>query len=84
MIESRQEKPLLDLLDAYGGWPVLEGPEWNADNFSWIDHIKTLRMFNNDVLIAIWIGPDGKDSDEFILQVCTHTVFNHLKHKDKH
>ena len=29
---------------------------------------RRLRMYNNDILVAIWVGPDGKDSDEYIVQ----------------
>ena len=71
VIESRRETPLVDLLRSYGGWPVLEGEEWNATDFDWISTITRLRTFNNDILVAIWVGPDGKDSDDFILQVCS-------------
>jgi membrane metallo-endopeptidase-like protein 1 len=28
-----------------------------------------LRLYNNDILISLWVGPDGKNSDQYILQV---------------
>lgn len=68
-IEVLQERPLLDLLGHFGGWPVLEGSAWKADNFSWINLVTSLRHFNNDILVMIWVGPDGKDSNDFIVQV---------------
>ena len=67
-IEVRQEEPLLELLGHFGGWPVLEGNSWKADNFSWINLVTSLRHFNNDILVMIWVGPDGKDSNDFIVQ----------------
>ena len=27
-----------------------------------------LRKFNNDILVSVWVGPDGKNSDDFIVQ----------------
>ena len=28
-----------------------------------------LRQYNNDILVALWVGPDIQDSDEHIVQV---------------
>lgn len=28
-----------------------------------------LKLFNNDILIAEWVGPDIQNSDEYIIQV---------------
>ena len=36
--------------------------------FSWIDTVTLLRKFNNDILVSVWVGPDGKNSDDFIVQ----------------
>lgn len=69
IIQARQEKPLIELLEHFGGWPVLKGESWNGANFSWIETLTVLRQFNNDILISIWVGPDGKDSDDYIVQV---------------
>ena len=32
-IESRREEPLLSLLKELGGWPTLEGGDWDEANF---------------------------------------------------
>ena len=32
-IESRREEPLLSLLKELGGWPTLEGANWDEANF---------------------------------------------------
>ena len=32
-IESRRERPLLSLLKELGGWPTLEGGNWDEANF---------------------------------------------------
>ena len=69
VIESRKEIPLLNLLKKLGGWPVLMGEEWIEEVFDWQDTIAKLRQYNNDILVFVWVGPDGKDSDDYIVQV---------------
>ena len=72
IIETRREEPLLGLLKELGGWPVLMGDEWIPQAFDWQDTIAKLKQYNNDILVAIWVGPDGKDSDDYIVQVSCH------------
>ncbi len=48
---------------------MLKGSQWKADDFDWVNMARRLRLFNNDILVAIWVGPDGKDSDDYIVQV---------------
>ncbi len=31
-------------------------------------------MYNNDILVAVWVGPDGKDSDAFIVKVIIYLL----------
>ena len=68
-IESRKEAPLLRLLEDLGGWPVVKGESWISEAFDWQETIAKLRQYNNDILVAVWVGPDGKDSDDYIVQV---------------
>lgn len=70
ILEQRAEKPLLDLLDELGGWPMLQ-PNWNSSQFDWVLLMAQLRLYNNDILISEWVGPDIKNSDEYIIQVCS-------------
>ena len=51
-----------------GGWPVLKGQNWNNEAFNWQETIAKLRQFNNDILVTIWVGPDGKNSDDYVVQ----------------
>ena len=45
------------------------GDDWIEEVFDWQDTIAKLRQFNNDILVGVWVGPDGKDSDDYIVQV---------------
>ncbi|GFG41004.1 hypothetical protein Cfor_12600 [Coptotermes formosanus] len=67
ILEKRAEKPLLDLLDQLGGWPVLQH-DWDSSQFDWVLLMAQLRLYNNDILISEWVGPDIKNSDEYIIQ----------------
>lgn len=73
LLKKRGIKPLLHLLDSFGGWPVLD-PNWNEDYFNWINLTAELRLYNNDIFIVQWIGPDLKNSDQNIIQLDQTTL----------
>lgn len=37
--------------------------------FDFIGLIAELRLYNNDILISEWIGPDIKNSNEYVIQI---------------
>ncbi|KOB70115.1 Endothelin-converting enzyme 1 [Operophtera brumata] len=67
ILQKRSHQPLLDLLDHFGGWPILK-ENWDSSNFNWLELMARLRLYNNDILISEWVGPDIKNSDEFVIQ----------------
>lgn len=67
ILQKRGHRPLLDLLELLGGWPILDR-KWNSSNFDWLELMAKLRLYNNDILISEWVGPDIKNSDEFVIQ----------------
>lgn len=67
ILQQRAHQPLLDLLDTLGGWPILS-PDWDASKFDWLELMAQLRLYNNDILLSEWVGPDIKNSDEFVIQ----------------
>ncbi|GAU91875.1 hypothetical protein RvY_04050 [Ramazzottius varieornatus] len=68
IIERRGAEPLLKFLQELGGWPVIDST-WNASHFSFEETVATLRNMHNDILISLWIGPDGKNSSWNVLQI---------------
>lgn len=68
LLEERKLDPLMSLLDELGGWPVLAGDKWNASQFDWLELAAKLRLYNNDVFLMQWVGPDIKNSNENIIQ----------------
>lgn len=66
-IEKRGIEPLLELLEKFGGWPLLD-ETWNEKNFDWLKLTATLRKYNNDILIVEWVGADIQNSNQNIIQ----------------
>ncbi|KAJ2946219.1 hypothetical protein O0L34_g5155 [Tuta absoluta] len=67
ILAKRGHQPLLDLINLLGGWPMLN-PSWNSSSFDWLELMAKLRLYNNDILLSEWVGPDIKNSDEFVIQ----------------
>ncbi|CAK9819864.1 Nep4 [Anthophora quadrimaculata] len=67
ILEQRMERPLIQLLDELGGWPILR-PNWDPEKFDWLLLVAQLRLYNNDILISEWVAPDIKNSDEYVIQ----------------
>lgn len=64
-------RSMVDLLERYGGWPVVKGEKWNADNnWNWIN---ISQQISNDGLLKLilsWsISVDIKNSTRNILMV---------------
>lgn len=73
LLRKRGVEPLLELLKSFGGWPVLD-PNWSEDDFNWINLTAVLRLYNNDIFIVQWIGPDLKNSEQNIIQLDQTTL----------
>lgn len=76
-LNAAGKQPMLDLLEKYGGWPVLKGEnEWKGDNWDWLK-VKR-QIFEDgfvddqfDIILAFGIGPDDKDSSKSAVFVST-------------
>lgn len=68
-IEALGVAPLKSLLRKLGGWPVIEGDEWNETAFDWVQLMANLRNYNNDILLSEWVAADITNSSSHIIQV---------------
>lgn len=64
-------QPLVDILEMFGGWPVVKGDDWNSENWNWIEMNK--QMFKNglpdDLILECRIRTDFENSSKRIIQV---------------
>lgn len=81
ILEQRMERPLIQLLDELGGWPILR-PNWDPEKFDWLLLVAQLRLYNNDILISEWVAPDIKNSDQYVIQVEISNSSNFYKCSD--
>jgi len=62
LIEARQERPLLALIEDLGGWPVVNR-SWTEETFDLERQMAKFRLVNSRGIINHWVGPDDKNSD---------------------
>lgn len=60
---------LLNVLEPYGGWPVVKGDEWDADNWNWLEMIK--NMSNDglyvDYVLGVYVAADFENPTKNII-----------------
>lgn len=71
VIEERGVAPLLSVLKAMGGWPVLEGPSWDRDGFKWYEMVYRFRDMGYpvDYLIDFKVVLDVKKTSRRLLKL---------------
>lgn len=76
VIRETSDRPLRAVLQALGGWPVLD-PGWSEPKAGKLGSVESLlgRLrgeLNQGVLVEQWVGPDDKNSSVNIIQVTRH------------
>ncbi|XP_030375885.1 neprilysin-2 isoform X2 [Scaptodrosophila lebanonensis] len=72
LIESLGTDPIVKIAESLGGWPLLKGDSWNADNtWTWQEQVKKFRRlgFSMDYIIDFSIGVDFKNSTVRIIDL---------------
>ena len=71
VIGERGVAPLLSVLKAMGGWPVLEGPSWDRDGFKWYEMVYRFRDMGYpvDYLIDFKVVLDVKKTSRRLLKL---------------
>lgn len=71
-IAARGIKPLQDIIESYGGWPVVKGDSWNRSEWNW-QRIYG-RIYQDGFAVApilrMEITTDEHNSSAWILDVC--------------
>ncbi|KAL1490286.1 hypothetical protein ABEB36_013005 [Hypothenemus hampei] len=70
-IEKAGLSRLSTLFEWMGGWPVLDGDDWDAEKFNWAKAIKNLRDFgvNFDFFFNLTVEVDKEQPDRYILGI---------------
>ncbi|XP_035231912.1 neprilysin-2-like [Stegodyphus dumicola] len=63
-IEKLGSQPLKRLLKDLGGWPVVEGDNWNESSFDWIQALIQIRRngYNQDILMDLSVSENVKNN----------------------
>ena len=74
-IEAKGLKPVLEVLKKLGGWPVLEGDEWQDEEFEWMQSVYKFRNtgYSVDYFFDFSIGIDLKNSTKRVLDVSNYS-----------
>ncbi|KAF4525127.1 hypothetical protein B566_EDAN005069 [Ephemera danica] len=71
IIEERGLQPAKEILKKLGGWPVLEGREWDVGAFSWLQSVYKFREagFSVDYFLDFSITTDLKNSTKRVIDL---------------
>lgn len=60
---------MIEVLSAYGGWPVALGNEWKAD-FDWVDvNKRAYRAGLDSYILMSYVDVDIKNSEKRVISV---------------
>jgi hypothetical protein len=71
LIEERGLKPLTDIHEKLGGWPVVEGDKWDESSWTWQKSVRDFRKYgySTDYIFDFSVGTDLKNSTRRIIDV---------------
>lgn len=67
---------MVEILERYGGWPVVKGNSWNEENWKWMEAHRNISNdgLDDTLLFALAILTDQKNSSRRILDVSADLV----------
>ncbi|KAF2887463.1 hypothetical protein ILUMI_18710 [Ignelater luminosus] len=70
-IEADGLTTIKEILHGLGGWPVLEGPEWQAGQFDWRQSVYSFRRtgYSVDYFLDFSVGIDLKNSSRRVIDL---------------
>lgn len=67
---------MVNILENYGGWPVVQGDDWKAENWDWVETKK--KIVNDglvdDIIFELAVRVDFTNSSKEIVYVSTVTL----------
>lgn len=61
---------MVEILEKYGGWPVVKGNDWQFDDWNWLEMSKELSSDGlPELIFQLYITSDLKNSSKRILTV---------------
>lgn len=71
MLNEQGIAPMVEILERYGGWPVVMGDKWNANDWNWVEIQKKMYNdgFTNNLILEVSFGPHHKNSSKNVLNV---------------
>lgn len=69
--------PMVEILEKFGGWPVVKGDSWDSENGKNWEFMAANRNISNEglsdsLIFAFHIIIDNKDSSKRVIAVCMH------------
>lgn len=64
-------QPMSDILDGFGGWPVVKGNSWNEGDWNWMETNSKMsaRGLQDALVFSLAILTDQRNSSRRILDV---------------
>ncbi|CAO1406051.1 unnamed protein product [Diamesa serratosioi] len=71
LIEERGTKPLLDIQESLGGWPVVKADKWDESAWTWQKSVRDFRKhgYSTDYILDFSVGTDLKNSTTRIVDI---------------
>jgi hypothetical protein len=71
-------EPIKKILEKMGGWPAVEGENWNGSNWSWQKAAIYCRNYgySTDQVVDISVGTDLKNSSTKIVDVSSFDFYS--------
>jgi neprilysin len=71
LIEKQGLKPMKRVIESLGGWPLIEGKNWQENVWYWQKILLKLELlgFNSNQVFAVSIDIDMKNSSKRLLYV---------------
>lgn len=76
MIEELGTKPFDDKLEAFGGWPVVKGDDWDEANWTWTETVQNFyeNGYSTDYIFDFSVCTDPINSTKRIIDLDQTTL----------